>query len=510
MPVGTGFDIKSGVIYEWLAGTPRDKIAEIYNISTGGVTNIINEWRMNLGSYIAEDLRELSLSLKKTKMTPIQCSMGFRVAKIMQRLGITEDQFESFMSDIYSRCQKLEIGPDQMERYLAETINLSKIVFPSQIPNYVNTKKNDIAKLQEQIESLQQEISRSNIKKSSIERDLNLLIDESNISREAVAWYKNFKQEFENAQIPINDISLFSHCLSIFKSQGYDVGEILRKIAEYKDIDDLNDFHQITIDIHQKNLENLINQERNLRAQINSHQLKIFKMQQLESMGFGLQEFKILYNKIIEIGTEHDIYYEIAIKNFLNDLDDYDDMLGFKSKVEILKKEFSNLNSEISNQRSIISSQQYIGSTLQSLLKMGMSENDILEINSILSSYESHNYNVNKNTLNKQSLIKDLTIYRDIKLAIREYKIKKDKLFSKITELENQKLNLQYYLYLLIMLVYRFRDLQLLMKKADVALENPKVIFFYMYVFYNQLNNADKDIPEENDNDDNSSTNQKL
>jgi hypothetical protein len=435
--------------------------------------------------------------------------MGFRVAKIMQRLGITEDQFESFMSDIYSRCQKLEIGPDQMERYLAETINLSKIVFPSQIPNYVNTKKKDIAKLQEQIESLQQEISRSNIKKSNIERDLNTLIDESNISREAVAWYKHFKQEFENAQISINDISLFSHCLSIFKSQGYDLSEILRKIAEYKDIDDLNEFHQTTMDINQKNLEKLINQEKNLRAQINSHQLKIFKMQQLESMGFGLQEFKILYNKIIEIGTEHDIYYEIAIKKFLNDLDDYDDILGFKGKVEILKQEFSSLNSQISNQRSIISSQQYVGSTLQSLLKMGMSENDILEINSILSSYESHNNNVNKNILNKQSLIKDLIIYKNTKLVIREYEIKKDKLFGKITELENQKLNLQYYLNLLIMLVYRFRDLQLLMKKADVALDSPKVIF--ICVFYNHLNNVNKDISEENDDDyDNSSTNQKL
>jgi hypothetical protein len=84
MPVGTGFDIKAGVIYEWLAGTSRDKIAEVYNISTGGVTNIINEWRIKLGGYTTEDLRELSLSLKKAKMTPIQCSMGFRLAKIMQ------------------------------------------------------------------------------------------------------------------------------------------------------------------------------------------------------------------------------------------------------------------------------------------------------------------------------------------------------------------------------------------------------------------------------------------
>ena len=141
MPVYIPSDIRLGVIYEWLRGNSRDKIAATYNISTGAVTNIINEWRNNIGAYIAEDLRELSVSLKKTNITPVQCSTGFRVAKIMERLGITEDQFESFMSDVYDRCQKLELGPDQIEKYLMETINISKIVFPTQIPNYINTKK---------------------------------------------------------------------------------------------------------------------------------------------------------------------------------------------------------------------------------------------------------------------------------------------------------------------------------------------------------------------------------
>ena len=65
-------------------------------------------------------------ALKKANITPVQCSTGFRVAKIMQRLGITEDQFESFMSDVYDRCQKLQLGPDQIEKYLTETINLKK------------------------------------------------------------------------------------------------------------------------------------------------------------------------------------------------------------------------------------------------------------------------------------------------------------------------------------------------------------------------------------------------
>jgi hypothetical protein len=181
LPVYIPPDIRRGVIYEWLRGNSRDKIAAIYNISTGAATNIINEWRNNIGAYIAEDLRELSVSLKKANITPVQCSTGFRVSKIMERLGITEDYFESFMSDVYDKCQKLEIGPDQIERYLMETINITKIVFPSQIPNYLNTKKMEIENLQTKVENLEEIISNLNIQKTGKEKILNSLIDSNNI-----------------------------------------------------------------------------------------------------------------------------------------------------------------------------------------------------------------------------------------------------------------------------------------------------------------------------------------
>ena len=67
MPFGMGENLKSGVIYEWLRGSSRDKIAEIYNISTGGVTNIINEWRNKIGAYIAEDSTRIISIFKKSK-----------------------------------------------------------------------------------------------------------------------------------------------------------------------------------------------------------------------------------------------------------------------------------------------------------------------------------------------------------------------------------------------------------------------------------------------------------
>ena len=99
--------------------------------------------------------------------------------------------------------------------------------------------------------------------------------------------------------------------------------------------------------------------------------------------------------------------------------------MTLKDKVESLNQEFSRLNTQITNQRKNIYAQQNIGSAIQNLFKMGLSETDVLEINSILSSYGFDYDNINKDILNKQSLITDLYKYRNIKLVIREYEMKK-------------------------------------------------------------------------------------
>ena len=162
------------------------------------------------------------------------------------------------MSDVYDRCQKLELGPDQIEKYLMETINISKIVFPSQIPNYINTKKMEIENLQDKVENLEEVISNLNIQKTVIEKKLNSLADSNNISREAITWYKNIKNAFENAGISIDNVSTFIHCLNVMRREGYDIDKILKKFVEYENVDDLQDFHQTTLNIHKTNLRWII------------------------------------------------------------------------------------------------------------------------------------------------------------------------------------------------------------------------------------------------------------
>ena len=497
MPFGTGDDIKSGVVYEWLRGSSRDKISGIYNISTGGVTNIVNEWRNNIGTYIAEDLRELSISLKKANITPVQCSTGFRVAKIMQRLGITEDQFESFMSDVYDRCQKLELGPDQIEKYLMETINISKIVFPSQIPNYINTKKIEIENLHIEFENIQQEITTSNIQKTNLETKLNSLADSNNISREAVTWYKNIKNAFSNAGISIDNVSTFIHCLNLLKREGYDISKILRKFAEYETIDDLQDFHQTTMDINKSQLEALVKELNVLQEQKNLSQLQLSEIQQLKNMDIGIKELKTLYNKITEIATENNISPNIAMDKLLDDLKDYDYILGFKNTLEKMEQELSNLNIEIENQRRILASQPYTGSLLQSLLGMGLTEQDILEIHSILLGGGFGFDHDDNNHINKQSLIDDLKKYRNIKLVTKELELKNKKLSKTILESERQKKILEHYFNLLLTIIYNMGDLQLFLKKVNMVLEYPKILLIYLFSGSNNDDN-NKDFEDNN------------
>jgi len=106
--------IKSPVIQQWLQGLSRDTIAANNGLSAGAVTKIVNEWRQALGSTVAAELRELATTLKKVGINAAQCAAGFRVAMAMIKLGIKEDDFESFMSDVYNRCRDQGITPENI------------------------------------------------------------------------------------------------------------------------------------------------------------------------------------------------------------------------------------------------------------------------------------------------------------------------------------------------------------------------------------------------------------
>jgi hypothetical protein len=490
LPVHISNDIRLGVIHYWLKGNSRDDIATKFNISSGGVTNIISEWRNNLGSFIVDDLRQLSLSLKKGGITPIECAIGFRIAKMMQRFGINEEQFEYFMAEIYNKCQILEFSPNQIGEYLKETVNLSNTVFPSQIPNYINTKKREIENLKEQTENMQKTISELNNKKLTVEKEIKSLIESNNTIREAIKWYDDVIKELKNNGIPIDNTAFFIQCLKSIKNEGYDVNKVIIKYSESIYLNESIEIQKATKQSVLQEIDDLENHKKFLDGQINQYLLKISKINELENIGFGLKELKTIYNTVIEIAKGNDIDSREAIEKFFKDLNEYDDIVDFKKKIEDLRKEASNLSIQISNNRLTLFSQQRIGLILQELLKIGISEKDISDINAILmlGNFDYYDNDSSNNIINKQALISELTKYRNIKLVINSLEHKQIQLKNNMTELENQIMILEGYMYILSIIIFNLNEFQLLLKKSDIT-QNLKTVFILLSINSNNKNN---------------------
>ena len=173
-------------------------------------------------------------------------------------------------------------------------------------------------------------------------------------------------------------------------------------------------------------------------------------------------------------------------------------IISFKKKVEDLKKDVATLNSQITENRTIFLSQQNIGTILLDLLKKGISEKDIIDIHFILSLGAT---DYNNNMLNKQSLISDLKNCENIKLSISSLEQKQIELTHNINELKNKKIVLENYTNYLFLLISSLKEIQILLNKMNIALENPKSILLYLfYLFYiSFLKDDEKDFKQDNE-----------
>jgi hypothetical protein len=162
-------------------------------------------------------------------------------------------------------------------------------------------------------------------------------------------------------------------------------------------------------------------------------------------------------------------------------------------KIENLNKELANLNRQISTNRTIMLVQPGIGTTLQALLRIGISEKDIVEINSILffGGFDIYNDNGGNPVINKESLRFELNKYQNMKLVLKSLEQKQLELTTHITQLEHQKTIAENYINFLIS---NLEEIKILLKKASIALENPKIILACLLYYI-----KDKDFKKDDD-----------
>jgi hypothetical protein len=311
------------VIRLWLDGKSRNNIARTCGVGEGTVSNIISDLKLKLGNGEAEALREIGSNLKRTGLDAAQCAQGHRIFMILRKMGVNEEACESFISKVYERCMKVSgFTADQIGSYLKDLVEFSdeddnggNPIKLSEIPQYIEQRKNEMRILKEEIQSLknEKEVSEEEASLAHELRDAALENEKTTVTE--LREYSNFKAELKKYGLSfVDDTPKFVRVMYGIKQQNeYDVGKIL---SEYSDLK----FKQVNRDMLSRRVRELEVKKMTLegecsfyKSQVDQHSQRLSVYDELKSMGLGLRELKIILNTIKEIANENNNIPLIAL-----------------------------------------------------------------------------------------------------------------------------------------------------------------------------------------------------
>jgi hypothetical protein len=434
MPARLPDNIKSLVIQQWLKGKPRNDIAADNGLSDGAVTNIVNEWKHNLGFSLADDLRELAVTMKRIGVTASQCALGSRVAMIMLNMGIKEDDFESYILDIYNHCKNLGLPPENIASHLKDLLDFSTTNIPfSQLPNYIKQNADEKEKLEKEVKKLKAQKEILNLQKSYSESVRDQALQDERMTATELKWHSDIKAELRKYGIPVDDIPKFAKAVNGLAEYGYDVVKIISEFSESQSRETRQKMLEDSVRMLQNEYNFLGQKCSSLENTVNSHEQIISILKELEAMEFGPEELKLLWNTINEIAAANNMPLYEAQQKFFKDVEEqYDNKLGFESKVQNLQLEINKLSEQ--NIRLSL-----VGPLLARLVQIGVNEQDIINVAHI---FDIH-IGSKSSTIDIQLLIADLHKYPTIKSVIPQLIQDRDDLTNDIASLKTQQQDLE-------------------------------------------------------------------
>ncbi len=126
------------MLYQWIQGISRDKIAENNDIGRGTVTNIIQQFKTNVPDI--DLMRQTALQIKKEDLEIFSFAASIRLRRLLEQLQITEDQIESFLEEINIYCFKQQIIPKDFVLKIKDVSDLAMDLKTPihKLPSFIN------------------------------------------------------------------------------------------------------------------------------------------------------------------------------------------------------------------------------------------------------------------------------------------------------------------------------------------------------------------------------------
>jgi hypothetical protein len=321
--------IQRKIIRLWLEGKSRKDIALTCDVSEGTVSNVIADWKQTLGEGDADTLRELGINLKRSGIDAAQCAQGHRTSMILRKMGVNEDDFESFISKLYERCIKISgLTADKIGSYLEDLVEFSdedddnggNILKLSEISYYIEQKKNEKRKLKEDIQNLQKQKKISEEEAALYANELrDAALENEKTTVTELRESSNFKAELNRCGLSssiVDDPRKLVRVIYGIKQRRYDVDKVL---SEYSDIEFMQvkrDMLSTQVRTLEDKIVDLQSQYSFLESQVNLHSQRLYVYDELNAIGLGLNKLRLLLNTIKEIAAENGINYKDGVDQF--------------------------------------------------------------------------------------------------------------------------------------------------------------------------------------------------
>jgi hypothetical protein len=424
MPRIITLDEKLAVIDDWLMGKSRNEIAIRRSMGSGTVYNIVQEWSNEFGGQRADKLRGLAIKLKNNGLTVGDCAKGLRMLMIFRKYGIKDDDNEDqekvihFLKEVYTKCQEVRLSPQQVFAYISDILKFSSEISLSQIPQFM---KKRIEKKKE-LESAIQKLSIKIGVLSHVIEEKELEIERlSKMKETGTKNYQTFaivKHKLKDYGIGMENIDQFVKCVVGISKRKYDPVHIVETIADYENLEKSSKYYNEQVNLKKDELAKL-NQDIDVQQKIlNSSKIKLEMIDELGIMGFGINEFRILSDMLNEIGGENNESFDGIRKKFFDDVKNYEEIINSRKEIDKLKHELKDLEAQTMKEREKYNAYPKILESLFRLSIAGISEDDIVKIDKILSRTD---FNLDKDTplSSKETLLEDLQKYGNLKLAIK-------------------------------------------------------------------------------------------
>jgi hypothetical protein len=478
--------LKEGIIKEWLRGKNRDTIAHENGLSTGTVSNIVKEWKEEIGSLSPDQLREFAVTLRNVGISPLQCRQGFRILNILCDLGFSEDNIEMFALDVYKMCKNIGLHPDKIALHIKELIDLTEKVPLDQLSGHIERNKIMLEESEEELRNAKVQLKDIH---AELDNAFSKYTSNSNISE--TRWTYWLKRELADRGLEFDSIPALVNTIEDIHTLGFDAKKIISKVSESDDLETRKNALKVEITKLQKEQASEAIKLEMLKQNSSTHTQAISVYEQLASMGLGLGELTILVNTITELAKENGISESMAVNKFLDDVTQkYKYVSGFESRLEELKNETEDTESGLIILRQSGSELDKVTDSLRKLWAMGVKSEDIIYLAKALDKETTDNVNYDNRTNNNNSnetIPSDLKKYRNLKADIEDLSKAKDELIAEMASIMSIRQCLAVSILSSTFTVFQYLNFMIDVIKCTRVQVQVHVLHLHLYLLYQEL-----------------------